>query len=379
MPRILFVAAHRPDRSPSQRYRFEQFTSYWEKHGFTHRTAWLLDEVDDKKFYAAGNIPAKGAIFLKCLRRRAIHVREAKEYDIIFVQREAFMTGSTRFERLLARSGVPMIYDFDDAIWHLDVSDGNRRLAWLKDPGKTAKIIPLASHVIAGNDYLADFARPLNANVEVIPTVVDTERYVPIENAPRPDGKVVVGWTGSHTSMAHLIQVIPMLQALYAAHKDKIVFRVISDRAFEVPGLPVENIPWKSATEAEDLAPMDIGIMPIPDNEWSRGKCGFKGLQYMGMAKPAVMSRVGVNITMIDDGKNGFLAGSQEEWLEKLGQLVRDSDLRGRLGRAARATVEQKYSVHAWRDRYLELFRTLIANKPSRTDPFSNILSISYH
>ncbi|MFZ1331941.1 MAG: hypothetical protein WAR83_07130, partial [Flavobacteriales bacterium] len=238
MPKILFIAAHRPDRSPSQRYRFEQFTSYWEQHGFSHRTAWLLDEADDKKFYASGNIPAKGAIFLKCLKRRAIHVREAKDYDLIFVQREAFMTGSTRFERMLARTGVPMIYEFDDAIWHLDVSDGNRNLAWLKDPGKIAKIIPLATHVIAGNDYLADFARPLNPSVEVIPTVVDTESYVPIRSVPRTDGKIVIGWTGSHTSMAHLIQVIPMLQTLTAKHPDQIVFRVISDRAFEAPGLP---------------------------------------------------------------------------------------------------------------------------------------------
>ncbi|HQV51523.1 MAG: glycosyltransferase family 4 protein [Flavobacteriales bacterium] len=365
MLKILFIAAHRPDRSPSQRYRFEQFTPYWEKHGFSHRTAWLLDEADDKKFYASGNLAAKGAIFLKCLRRRAIHVREAKEYDLIFVQREAFMTGSTRFEKLLARTGVPMIYEFDDAIWHLDVSEGNRKLAWLKDPGKIAKIIPLATHVIAGNEYLADYARPFNPNVEVIPTVVDTERYVPLGYVPRPDGKIVIGWTGSHTSMAHLIQVIPMLRSLYAKYLNRIVFRVISDRAFEAPGLPIENILWNSITEPEDLAPIDIGIMPIPDNEWSRGKCGFKGLQYMGMGKAVVLSRVGVNVSMVNDGENGFLADSEDEWIEKLGQLIQDSDLRGRLGRAARSTVEQKYSVIAWRDRYLELFRTLIENKPS--------------
>jgi len=151
-----------------------------------------------------------------------------------------------------------------------------------------------------------------------------------------------------------------MLYALYEQWGDRILFRVISDREFVAPGLPVENVRWSSAREVEDLADIDIGIMPLPDNEWSRGKCGFKGLQYMGMAKAVVLSRVGVNTTIVTDNVNGFLAGSQAEWIDKLGQLIADADLRERSGRAARITVEERYSVKAWRDRYLELFRSLI-------------------
>jgi len=363
MPRILFVAAHRPGRSPSQRYRFEQFAPYWEQHGFTHEYASLIDAEDDKKFYSPGNLSAKAGIFLKSWRRRTEQVRSAKDYDLILVQREAFMTGSIRFERALAACGVPLIFDFDDAIWHMDVSEGNRKLRWLKDPSKTARIIELADLVIGGNDYLADFARRYNANVEVIPTVIDTERYRPqMRTAPRT-GPVVIGWTGSHTSMAHLVQELPMLRALHAQWGDRIVLRVISDRDLVVPGLPIENIRWNSATEAEDLAGIDIGIMPLPDDEWSRGKCGFKGLQYMGMAKPVVLSRVGVNKVIVKEGQNGFLAGTTDEWITKLGQLIADADLRDRMGQAARRTVEEQYSVPGWRDRYLELFHTLIATK----------------
>ena len=363
MPRILFVAAHRPDRSPSQRYRFEQFTSHWASHGFTHDYAWLIGPEEDRVFYSPGHVLAKTGILISRWLRRAEQVRNVREFDLVIVQREAFMTGSTRFERRLAASGVPFIYDFDDAIWHMDVSEANRKLRWLKDPAKTSRIIGLADLVIAGNEHLADYARRFNDRVEVIPTVIDTDHYAPAPSDPRPDGKVVIGWTGSYTSLAHLKKELPMLRELHARWGDRIGFRIISDRDLEAPELPVENIRWSSATEVRDLQGIDIGIMPLPDDEWSRGKCGFKGLQYMGMGKAVVLSRVGVNKTIVQEGVNGLLAGDQQEWIDALGRLITSSDLRTRLGAAARLTVEEKYSVRAWRDRYLELFQALLTER----------------
>ncbi len=358
--KILFVASHRPDRSPSQRYRFEQFVPYWSQHGVQVEYAWIIDEEDDRVFYSQGRIMAKAGIWRKSLVRRAEHVRRAREFDLIVLQREAFMTGSLRFERGFAKSGVPVIYDFDDAIWHMDVSEANRRLKWLKNPGKVPRIIALADHVIAGNDYLAEYARRFNRQVEVIPTVIDTERYRPMVPVPRTDGKVVIGWTGSLTSVTHLRGALPMLQELRQDLGDRFVLRVISDRPLEVPGMHVENVTWNSATEAQDLAAIDIGIMPIPDDEWSRGKCGFKGLQYMGMGKAVVLSPVGVNRTIVREGENGLLAATDAEWKKKLTHLIADAELRQRLGQAARRTVEERYSTIAWRDHYLALFNKMI-------------------
>lgn len=358
MPKVLFIAAHRPDRSPSQRYRFEQFAPFWREQGYEVEYAWLIDEEDDKKFYSPGRLAAKARIFLKSLKRRQEHVRIAKGFDILVLQREAFMTGSTRFERAFAATGVPLIYDIDDAIWHMDVSEGNRRLRWLKDPSKTARIMRSADHVIAGNDFLADHARKYNPSVEVIPTVVDTDRYLPLA-APN-SGPVIIGWTGSHTSMAHLYQLVPVLRAIHKQWGNEVRFRIISDRIFEAKGLPVENIPWNSATEPEDLAGIHIGIMPLPDDMWSRGKCGFKGLQYMALGKAVVLGRVGVNTTIVQEGVNGLLANSEDEWVAKLGQLIADADLRKRLGQAARKTVEDHYSVRSWRQRYVDLFNELL-------------------
>lgn len=365
MPRILFIAPHRPDRSPGQRYRFEQFVPYWQRNGYEVDYAWFIDESDDAVFYSPGNLVSKARIFAKSWVRRMRHVRVSRDYDLLFLQREAFMTGSLRFERGFKRSGVPMVFDFDDAIWLSNVSPGNRRLNWLKDPAKTSAIIGMSDAVIAGNAYLADYARRFHKDVTIIPTVVDTDRYHPVER--RPDGQVVIGWIGSHTSMTHLYEAMPLVQALHERFGERIRFRVISDRRFEAPGIPVEHVAWSSQGETSALSGIDIGIMPMPDDEWSRGKCGFKGIQYMGMGKPAVLSAVGVNTTIVQDGENGFTASTMEEWMHKVGMLVEDADLRARLGQAAFNTIRDRYSVAAWRDVYLALFDRMLG-RTKRTD-----------
>lgn len=362
MPRVLFIAAHRPDRSPSQRYRFEQFVPYWEGHGYSFEQAWLLDEEDDARFYSAGNVLAKGGIFLKGIHRRLAHIKWAKEFDLIIVQREAFMTGSTYFERALSELGIPVVYDFDDAIWLMDVSDGNRKLKWLKDPKKTDRIIAYADHVIAGNQFLANYAQQFNDHVEVIPTVIDTDIYKPAIPVPH-NGPIVIGWTGSRTTIGHLVASIEMLKDIKRKYGAKVEIRVISDQRLNEPALDVVNVPWRSTTEVEDLAGIDIGIMPLPENDWSRGKCGFKGLQYMAMGKPVVLQSIGVNKVIVQHQMNGLLASTREEWVEMLDHLINDHDLRTRLGTAARKTVEEKWSVNAWRERYLQLFNELIAQK----------------
>lgn len=364
MPRLVCFVPHREDRSPSQRYRLEQFFPYFREKGWEVVYANLLTEADDRIFYAPGHIPGKLGILLGAIRRRMRQIAALRPDDIVIVHREAFMTRGTFFEQAIRRKVRHLVFDFDDAIWHMDVSEGNRKLAWLKDPSKTGRIIALADKVIAGNDYLADHARQFNPQVEVIPTTINVERYRP-QHTARPDGAVVIGWTGSHTSLAHLRQFLPVLYRVQQQLAGRVVFRVISDRPVEAPGLAVENVRWSSATEVEDLAALDIGIMPLPDDPWSRGKCGFKGLQYMGMGKAVVLSDVGVNSVIVQHGVNGLLARTEEDWVRHLRQLVEDADLRSRMGQAARQTVVDHWSVQAWRQRYLDLFHELQQQQPS--------------
>lgn len=358
MKKILFLAAHRPGRSPGQRFRFEQYLSYLREQGFTCDVSFLLSEKDDRAFYQKGRYFRKFLIFLKTLRIRFRDLRKAKHYDIIFLYREAVMFGSTFFEKHLAKKCPRMVLDFDDAIWLPDVSEGNRNLAWLKNPEKTRRIIEQCSLVITGNEYLAGYARQFSSNVTVVPTTLDTDTFK--RNQPKVNSSVVcIGWTGSITTLRHLEEAVPVWRRLYDRYGDNICFRVIADRMWEHDGLPVRFVRWKKESEIEDLSTVDIGIMPLPDDAWARGKCGFKGLQYMALGIPAVMSPVGVNTGIIRDGENGYLASSPEEWFEKLCRLIDDPALREQLGRAGRKTVEDRYSFNAWKERYAALFSNL--------------------
>ena len=194
---------------------------------------------------------------------------------------------------------------------------------------------------MAGNEYLAEYARAVNDRVTVIPTTVDTARYT-VE--PRPPNDVpVIGWTGSHSTARHLDTLQPALRRL--AGRERFRLRVIGAPGYKVEGLDVEAMAWQSETEVEDLRPLDVGVMPLPDDPWSRGKCGMKALQYMGLAVPAVCSPVGVNSEIIRDCENGFLASTEDEWVEKLSLLLRSPELRARLGRAGRETIEARYSA----------------------------------
>ncbi len=359
MPKILFVASHRPDRSPAQRFRFEQYLGYLKQHGFDYDFSFLITEKDDRIFYVPGNLHNKIFIFFKSAMRRLRDVLHANNYDIIFVQLEAFMTGSFFFEKRFAKSHAKLVFDFDDAIWNHDVSEANKKFGWLKDPCKTEHIIAISDLVIAGNQYLADYALQFTDRVVIVPTTIDTEEYQPRKKTGT-NHKVVVGWSGSITTIRHFELALPFLQKLREKYGDLLEFRVIGDGNFVNNDLGIRGIPWKKDDELDELSSFDIGIMPIPDDDWSKGKCGLKGLQYMALEVATVMSPVGVNRTIIKDGENGFLATSTEEWVAKLSQLIEDAQLRNNLGKAARCTVMNAYSVQSQQQRYLELFTNLL-------------------
>lgn len=361
MPRILFIASHRMGRSPNQRFRFEQYLGHLERQGFECVLSPLVDESDDRMLYAKGNLLRKAAFVRRSILKRRRDVARMKAFDIIFVCREALMTRSTWFERVFSQGPAKLIYDFDDSIWISNVSEANRRWAWVKDAGKTSRIIGMADLVLAGNAYLAEYAAKFNPQVAVVPTTIDTDEYRPRQQ--RPPGPVVIGWSGSLTTIQHFRYAVPALMRIKAKYGDRITFRVIGDGHFHHAELGIQGLPWRKETELDDLRAIDIGIMPLPDDEWARGKCGLKGLQYMALAIPTLMSPVGVNSEIIQHGTNGFLPRNEDEWVADLSRLVDNAELRTAMGSAARATVEQRYSTHAWQNRYTELFNDLISNK----------------
>ncbi|HYG18609.1 MAG TPA: glycosyltransferase family 4 protein [Ohtaekwangia sp.] len=358
MRKILFIAAHRKDRAPNQRFRFEQYFSFLEANGFQCDLSPLISAADDRIFYSKGNYARKILIGIRAWWRRYRDTKRLHAYDIVFVAREAFMTGSTFFEKKFRSSRARMVYDFDDAIWIDVVSANNKALGWLKDAGKTARIIAMADLVFAGNAYLAGYAKKFNSNVAVIPTTIDTEHYRP--GPRRENGPVVIGWSGSVSTIEHFEHAVPALQKIKERYGSRISIKVIGDGQYKSEALGILGRPWNFSSELHDLQEIDIGIMPLPDDEWARGKCGLKGLQYMALEIPTIMSPVGVNSEIIQDGINGFLADSEEAWIEKLARLIEQPSLRQRIGAAGRETVVQHYSVISQQSRYLQYFNALL-------------------
>jgi glycosyltransferase involved in cell wall biosynthesis len=191
----------------------------------------------------------------------------------------------------------------------------------------------------------------------IIPVTIDTDLY---KNEYRTlKEEICIGWSGSVTTVEHFETKIQALADIKRKYKEKVYFKIIGDGKYYNELLQTEGLPWKKETEVQDLSEFDIGIMPLPDTEWAKGKCGLKGLQYMALGVPTIMSPVGVNSEIIQDGENGFLADSDEEWINKLSLLIESVQLRKKLGDAGRKTVEEKYSIHAVSKLYLKYFDQL--------------------
>jgi glycosyltransferase involved in cell wall biosynthesis len=178
---------------------------------------------------------------------------------------------------------------------------------------------------------------------------------------------VTIGWSGSASTLAHLRPLMPALERVVATHGSRVRIRVMGDPAFEHPPLGLRGEAWSPTAEVQLLQEMDVGLMPLPDDEWTRGKCGFKGLLSMAMGAATVMSPVGVNTEIVRHGENGFLAATEDEWVELLCRLVDDAALRARVGQAGRQTVVDRYSVRRWEETLAALLTAAVAGSPARS------------
>ena len=357
--RMLYLALWSPDRSPSQRYRVEPFLDFWKEHGLETIYEWVLGVGDMRAFYGR-TLPAKAGVALKAALRRGTGLARSLAHppppDVVFIQRQAFFLGGPWTEWLASRRS-PLVFDFDDAIWMPEISRGNRRLASLKNVEKIPSILRMANTVIAGNAYLADWARVHNPNVVIVPTCVDTDRYVPRTTNRAPDAPIVIGWSGSPSTIVHFELALPTLARIKQKYGDRVRFKVVGDPEFRDERLGIQGEAWRSDSEVSALQAMDIGIMPLPNDEWSKGKCGLKALTYMATGLPTLSSPVGVNTEIVRDGINGFLAEGEDAWVERIGELIEDPTLRRRLGTAGRNSVVERYSVQRWREPLFEIIR----------------------
>jgi glycosyltransferase involved in cell wall biosynthesis len=353
--RIAFIAPYPFSQAPSQRFRFEQYIDALRDHGFEVNEYAFLDDKGWATLYKEGSTLTKAMAMLRSFFRRFLLLFKLSGIDYVFIHREASMIGPPIFEWIIAKIlRKKYIYDFDDAIWLPNYSETNAKFHKLKAYGKVKKIIKWADQVVVGNDHLKKYALQFNSNVQIIPTTIDLKHTHTITTAHT--NPVVIGWTGTHTTVKYLDQIVPVLQKLENDYTFE--FRVISNQAPEFELKSLNFVPWNKSTEIEDLAKINIGIMPMEDSKWSRGKCGFKGLQYMALEIPAIMSPVGVNTEIVKDGENGFLCDTPNEWEQTLRKLIEDIPLRKEIGARGKQTVIERYSVAANTVNYLNLFKS---------------------
>lgn len=326
--RVLFLTSG--PNAPTTRYRILPYLPRLERMG------WRCDVAHSRpeKYDWYRPLGWRGSQWLKrTVRRWHWLLARWRRYDVIVIEREIFDNPSWNFEEAFRRVTDRLVLDIDDAVF-------------LRYPEKFGKIAALCDAIVAGNNGLAEVSRRACPRVTVIPTAIDLADY-PCAPAPERSGPPVIGWIGTPANVPYLKEALPALRGLHGIRP--FVFRVITSRADVVRALgdevPIEFRQWRADSAIDEIRDFDIGVMPLPEGDWERYKCGFKLLQYMACGKAAVASPVGVNAEIVEHGVNGMLATSTADWTRALDQLLADPESRRRLGQAARRTVESRYSV----------------------------------
>lgn len=316
--------------SPSSRYRVLQYLPILNKRGYIS---------------TAYQIPTN---FLE----RINLFKKLKNFDIVFLQKKLL---TSFWLYLLRKYSRTLIYDFDDAIMFRDSNKNNHfSISRMK---KFLKTVKNADIVIAGNKYLESFAIKENPRTIVIPTSIDMNRYIE-KPASASSENLTLGWVGSSSTLLYLERMKCVWDKIYESYPF-VRLKIVADRFFDSEKMPIIKKKWNYEDEIKDLHTFDIGLMPLTDDPWSRGKCGFKLLQCMAVGVPVICSPVGVNEEIVIDGENGFCANDESEWLEKIRYLIENDELRCRMGIKARETVIKRYSLKVNVEKLIDILNGL--------------------
>jgi len=354
---VLFLLPYPLHRAPSQRFRVENLLFILDKEEISYDLAPFMSEKVWQILYKQGSTAQKALGILQSFARRWFTIFfKAHQYKSVFIHREAAPLGPPIIEWYLKKIlGKKIIYDFDDAIWIPNTSAQNKIAALVKSFWKVKYICRWSDKISAGNDYLCNFAKQSGAREIVrVPTVVNTEtRYNQLKQ--HQSHKLVIGWTGSHSTLKFIDELVPVLRKLQ--EEIPFTFLVIADKKPELDLLNWEFCPWNEQSEIEDLLKIDIGVMPLKNDAWSEGKCGFKLIQYLSLGIPAVANSVGVNQQIIDEGVNGFLADNAIQWEQSLRKLLKSEAIRREMGKNGREKMILEYSIASQKENFIGLFK----------------------
>jgi L-malate glycosyltransferase len=355
--KILFVCPYPDNVAPSQRLKFEQYYNHFREAGYEVETSSYISPVFWNIIYKKGNFPAKAWYSFAGYLKRIADLFRLGQFDIIYVHLWVTPFGPPVFEWLFRKASKKLVYDIDDLVYLKNVESRAHPLVTLiKGRKKPLFLMKAADHVITCTPYLDQFVRRFNSHTTDISSTIDTDRYWPKKDYNAP-GKIIIGCSGSHSTSKYLHLLDDVFRDLARSFSFKLL--VMGDEQFRIGGVEVEAIPWKESYEVDVISRFDIGVYPLPDEEWVLGKSGLKALQYMAAGIPTVATAIGAIFRIIQHKENGFLVNSEIEWKQCLIQLLSDPDLRNVIGKKAASTVERNYSVHATKQVYLSILNEL--------------------
>ena len=348
--RILVLCPFPEGVAAGQRLKYEQYFPNWRAGGMKLEVSPFMDQPLYEIVYRPGHLLGKIFGTLRGHLRRLGNLVRIRGYDLVYVFMYVTPFGTTLMERIVRRLARRLVYDIEDNVLfgndHMVEDHPNPILRLLRGGGKPRYLVRTADHVITSSPALNDLCLTLNAtrSCTYISSSIDTDRFVP-RNPYSNNSTIVIGWTGTFSTRPYLDLLRPVFQKL--AHEREFKLLVIGNFEYELPGVDLEVVRWTAESEVEDLQRIDIGVYPLPIDNFVSGKSGLKAIQYMAFGLPCVATDVGTTPLIIRDGENGLLARTEEEWIGALKRLIDDPDLRRRLGRQARRDAVAKYSVGA--------------------------------
>lgn len=355
--RVLFLPLY-SRLGGSSRYMVYDYLEFFREAGIEAVVAPLFDEPYHQgignfaKANSFTNILKHWPYYMNRVTERMRRIRQSDQFDIVVLEKELLPYFPYGAEKLLKTRRAKLVTLFDDAV-HAYYSNHPNRIVRLLSYRKIERIINLSDHIIVWNTYLGEYARQLNPHVTVVNTGVDLRRYRLKEYTPsKGRDQVVIGWIGTPSSYPYIQELEDVFGKL-AAHYP-VELRIVSSVDYVSKNIRVDNRRWSMETEVDDLCSFDIGIMPLPNNEWTKGKSGCKAVQYFAVGVPAVCSPVGVTTEIVHDGVNGFLVDTPEAWFNKLAALIENPVLRRQQGLSGRKLVENTYSIQSVAPRLIE-------------------------
>lgn len=360
--RVLFLPLY-SHLGGSSRYMVYDYLEFFREAGIDAAVAPLFDEPYHQGIGSLAtstgfsDILKHGSYYMSRVAERFRWIRQSDQFDMVVLEKELLPYFPYGAEKLLKTRRTKLVSLFDDAVHFYYAKHPNKIVRMLTDR-KIERIINLSNHIIVWNTYLGEYALRHNPHVTVVNTGVDLRRYhLKDYTAPEGRDRVVIGWIGTPNSYRYIQDLEDVFGKLAARYP--VELRIVSSMDYVSKNIRVDNRRWSMETEVDDLCSFDIGIMPLPDDEWTKGKSGCKAVQYLAVGVPAVCSPVGVTSEIICDGVNGFLADTPESWFKKLEELIVNPELRRQLGLAGQKLVENKYSIQTVAPRLIETLQAI--------------------